>query len=139
MTYAEKLQSPKWQKKRLEVFQRDNFTCQHCGDTESTLHVHHLSYQPKTQPWDYPMENFQTLCRWCHEIAGIVSDSGMEIFSVSKRIIHNETLTFFIVHAGDHNKKGFYIFDIKDDELVYKWSLTEGLVELLHSKIKQNG
>lgn len=38
--YLEKLKDPRWQKRRLEIFQRDEFTCQVCFDTESTLHVH---------------------------------------------------------------------------------------------------
>ena len=32
MNYSEQLKSPKWQKKRLEIMQRDKFTCQLCGD-----------------------------------------------------------------------------------------------------------
>jgi len=65
-TYSEKLKHPKWQKKRLEILNRDKFTCKLCGDTESTLHVHHLEYKPNTEPWDYPNANFKTLCEYCH-------------------------------------------------------------------------
>ena len=43
-TYQEKLKHPKWQKKRLEILQRDEFKCVHCLDGESTLHVHHNMY-----------------------------------------------------------------------------------------------
>lgn len=65
--YSDKLKSPKWQKKRLEILQRDNFTCCNCGDTERTLHVHHESYIKGKEPWDYPNKNFTTLCDMCHE------------------------------------------------------------------------
>lgn len=64
MNYSEKLKSPKWQKKRLEVLSRDNFTCCKCGDTETELHVHHLKYTK--EPYDAPNEDLETLCKDCH-------------------------------------------------------------------------
>jgi 5-methylcytosine-specific restriction endonuclease McrA len=67
MTYAEKLKDPRWQKKRLEVLSRDEWTCQHCGDTDKTLHVHHRSYTYGKDPWDYKDANFVCLCESCHQ------------------------------------------------------------------------
>lgn len=66
MTYAEKLKDPRWQKKRLEILERDNFTCQDCWSDEKTLHVHHLWYESKKDPWDYENEAYLTLCAECH-------------------------------------------------------------------------
>lgn len=66
MTYSEKLRDPRWQKKRLAVLERENWSCQCCGDKTSTLHVHHLVYS-KGEPWDAPMENLECLCSGCHE------------------------------------------------------------------------
>ncbi len=66
MTYKEKLKDPRWQKKRLEVFQRDDFRCQLCWDNRSTLHVHHKYYKRGQSPWDYKMKAFLTLCEKCH-------------------------------------------------------------------------
>ena len=65
--YVEKLKDPRWQKKRLEVFERDEWGCQSCMDSESTLHVHHRYYLPNTEPWDYPLDALLTLCENCHE------------------------------------------------------------------------
>lgn len=65
--YAEKLRDPRWQKKRLEVMERDGFTCQNCGDKESTLNVHHWYYAAGNDPWDYPDEALATLCEDCHD------------------------------------------------------------------------
>jgi hypothetical protein len=65
-TYSEKLRDPRWQKKRLEIMQRDNFTCQRCQSTADTLAVHHLSYERGKAPWDYPNEVLVTLCEHCH-------------------------------------------------------------------------
>lgn len=66
-SFSDKLKDPRWQKKRLEIMQRDNFTCQDCESAEKTLHVHHKTYQFGKEPWDYPDENFITLCWECHE------------------------------------------------------------------------
>lgn len=66
-TYSEKLKDPRWQKKRLEILNRDSFKCKFCRDTEETLHVHHITYGKGKDPWDYPGGNFLTLCETCHE------------------------------------------------------------------------
>lgn len=65
--YAQKLKDPRWQKKRLEVFDRDHWKCRQCGDSESTLHVHHTKYLPGKQPWEYDNRYLLTLCESCHE------------------------------------------------------------------------
>jgi hypothetical protein len=69
MTYAEKLKDPRWQKKRLEIFERDNWTCTtiSCNSKDATLHVHHLDYLPNTEPWDYPDHFLVTKCEHCHK------------------------------------------------------------------------
>jgi 5-methylcytosine-specific restriction endonuclease McrA len=66
--YIELLRDPRWQKKRLEIMQRDNFTCQLCGDTESPLNVHHKYYMYDKTPWEYPSNLLITLCEHCHKI-----------------------------------------------------------------------
>ena len=67
MAYADDLKHPKWQKKRLEIMQRDNFTCQMCGAKDKPLHVHHLVYKKGLKPWEYDELNLVTLCEDCHE------------------------------------------------------------------------
>ena len=64
--YSEKFKDPRWQRKRLFVLERDNWTCQYCGDKETTLHIHHLWYEKGKEPWEYPDECFLTLCEDCH-------------------------------------------------------------------------
>ena len=66
MGYLELLRHPYWQKKRLEIFNRDNFTCIKCGDTQTNLQLHHLYYKLELLPWEYPDDCFQTLCDLCH-------------------------------------------------------------------------
>jgi len=67
MKYSEKFKDPRWQKKRLEILERDDWCCRRCYDTESTLHIHHRWYEKNKDPWDYPNECLVTLCEDCHE------------------------------------------------------------------------
>ena len=68
-SYSEKLRDPRWQKMRLEIMERDKFTCCHCGDSKKTLNVHHLAYAKGAAPWEYDPSNLITLCEDCHELA----------------------------------------------------------------------
>lgn len=67
MSYSDLLKDPRWQKKRLEILNRDKFTCQHCSSTEKTLHAHHLFYITGMRPWDYADHVLITLCEECHK------------------------------------------------------------------------
>ena len=64
--YSEKLKSPKWQKKRLQILERDNWRCQGCGNKQDTLNVHHMWYTNGKEPWEYDDECYVTLCDECH-------------------------------------------------------------------------
>ena len=44
LTFSEQYKHPLWQKKRLEILEFSEFTCDNCGDTESQLHIHHRAY-----------------------------------------------------------------------------------------------
>lgn len=65
--YWEKLKDPRWQKKRLEILQRENFTCEACLATDTTLHVHHGYYEKDKEPWEYENETLHCVCEHCHE------------------------------------------------------------------------
>ena len=66
MTYSEKLQDPRWQKKRLEIMSRDGFQCVKCLSETNTLTVHHFYYVSGRMPWEYPNLSMATLCQQCH-------------------------------------------------------------------------
>lgn len=66
LTYWEKLKDPRWQRRRLEILQKADFSCGRCGDAESTLHVHHRIYRKKKQPWEYDDDELECLCEDCH-------------------------------------------------------------------------
>ncbi len=65
-SYSDLLKDPRWQKKRLIILDRDNFQCQWCGDTESTLHIHHSHY--KGNPWEVEDYELSVICEKCHWI-----------------------------------------------------------------------
>jgi hypothetical protein len=64
--YSELLKDPRWQKLRLEIFERDKWKCQSCGSAENTLAVHHRSYMRGLKPWEYETFLLVTLCEECH-------------------------------------------------------------------------
>jgi len=67
-SYSEELKDPRWQKKRLEIMTRDNWTCQICGDKRDSLQVHHKEYISNKKPWEYSNLFLITLCETCHSI-----------------------------------------------------------------------
>ena len=96
MTYAEKLKDPRWQKKRLEILNRDKWECQLCGDKETTLQVHHKSYSG--EPWNSDNKNLTTLCEHCHCVAEYYkSENITNIFPI--RIFKTRLKTYSILNA----------------------------------------
>lgn len=90
--YSEKLKDPRWQKKRLEILVRDEWTCQKCDDKTSMLVVHHKDYLDNVEPWDYPEELLIALCDDCHEEELVNND----FYSSISHAIRNHFLTYDI-------------------------------------------
>lgn len=103
MTYSDKLKSPKWQKKRLEVLNRDNFKCCLCGDEETELHVHHLKYT--AEPWSAPISDLETLCKYCHHLTEATKEWGVRFIKCfgqeDKKIILDDSGTINLFKDGD--------------------------------------
>ena len=64
--YVAMLKDPRWQKKRLEILQRDNFTCRCCGSADKELQVYHLYYNP--------YQALVALCKDCHDYETFMKD-----------------------------------------------------------------
>jgi hypothetical protein len=64
--YGELLRDPRWQKKRLKILERDNFTCRDTGATDEELQVHHCWYA-KGPPWETPDAVLLTLSKSAHQ------------------------------------------------------------------------
>lgn len=100
MKYSDKLKDPRWQKKRLEILQRDEFTCRLCGDSESPLVVHHLKYEG--EPWEVDNDYLITYCESCHESEHGEKKKWMDsikerlIFYTSSNLIDLDHLLFNI-------------------------------------------
>jgi len=99
-TYSEKLQDPRWQKKRLEILNRDGFKCQMCSNDKKTLHVHHKEYVYGKQPWEYENSNFNTLCKDCHEL----------IEFLHKKIVNKHHPLYLVTKKSHKGSKLFYIY-----------------------------
>lgn len=82
MDYKEQIKHPNWQKKRLEILERDNFTCQECGVENKTLHVHHFNYIQNKKIWEYNNEMLITLCENCHKEKHLYQKMLIDIIKV---------------------------------------------------------
>jgi hypothetical protein len=75
-TWSELCLDPRWQKLRLEVFERDEWACIRCQSKDRTLHAHHLFYdtierdgfdeERRRYPWEYDLGDLVTFCADCH-------------------------------------------------------------------------
>ena len=66
---------PRWQKRRLEIMERDGWKCFACWDESSELQVHHKRYIG--QPWEASSDDLQTLCKRCHQKLGPHPKAGI--------------------------------------------------------------
>lgn len=89
LSYSDLLKDPRWQKKRLQILQRDNFKCRSCDDDSKTLHVHHTLYDTELLPWEYANDDLITLCETCHDATHYLlkhDTIGFETFSLVMKL-----------------------------------------------------
>lgn len=113
MSYAEKLKNPKWQKKRLEILQRDEFKCCYCNDEKTELQIHHLKYTK--EPWQAPNEDLITLCKHCHNLISVYK--GLYIINIEKNYYENEDIYCLIVKHTSNNKVYITAYDYHNNSL----------------------
>lgn len=80
-SYSELLKDPRWQKKRLEILNRDSWKCCQCSRGDKTLHVHHKQYRRGAKPWEYDDSELTTLCEGCHDKRHRVSSRLTELMA----------------------------------------------------------
>lgn len=59
--------SAEYRRWRCEVFARDNYTCQCCGQRGGKLNAHHIKPWAKDIEARYDTDNGITLCELCHK------------------------------------------------------------------------
>lgn len=84
--YKQQLLHPNWQKIRLQIMLRDSWTCLRCRCSDKTLNVHHKDYIKGRLPWNYPLNNFETLCYLCHQKEH-AQEQYIDIASQEQRVI----------------------------------------------------
>lgn len=114
-SYAELLKDPRWQKKRLEIMQRDNFTCQLCGSKSNVLNVHHKRYIDGKYPWEYSGNILVTLCEDCHKMVHINKPTkgvNISLGDIVKDINSKEFERYGIVYNIDYIDKRVDIAEV---------------------------
>jgi hypothetical protein len=119
--YADKLKDPRWQKKRLQVLERDNFTCKYCSDGKTELHVHHLKYSGA--PWDVDLSKLETVCKHCHSVLETIKSTVGEfnVLSIRKypaRDLGPSSLIQLFVFGVNKNNVEFLIIYTYDSDQV---------------------
>lgn len=114
MTYLEKLQDPKWQRKRLQILERDNYTCQICGESKITLHIHHKKYNDPI--WDVLDSDLTTHCKYCHIVVEYLKKYHLDaelvalIPAPSKQKDLNPTTLICILKSNEATYAVFHFF-----------------------------
>jgi 5-methylcytosine-specific restriction endonuclease McrA len=107
--FLSQYKDPRWQKKRLQILERDNFECRSCTDNTQMLHVHHLLYDSNAKVWEYDDKDLITLCDTCHQAIHYLESNrniGIETFTLVVRLLDNiesESISEFL--ARYHNKE----------------------------------
>ncbi len=121
MTYKEQLLDPRWQKKRLEILERDDFRCQLCYDPFTTLHIHHINYR-KIMAWEYGEHELITYCKHCHALIEYykkIKDDSNHVY-VIKRDMDNEVSNMFCINMSKYDcSKTVDIFNYSYESIRY--------------------
>jgi len=93
--YSELLKDPRWQRKRLEIMNRDNWRCCACNRDVVTLNVHHTKYSGK--PWEADASNLITLCENCHKLEEAYKKDNTTLGDLSNK---SGVLATFLIDAA---------------------------------------
>lgn len=147
MDYSEQLAHPKWQRKRLEILERDNFTCTLCGDTETTLHIHHDKYGKFA--WSVNNKYLKTRCSHCHlleEYYKKIHPGYIEkIIKVSKRESFGTRLILYVYRTSINGHNLLDIFSVYKNkpeitlETIFCEQDMDSFIDFIHSLNLPNG
>jgi hypothetical protein len=128
-TYSDKLKNPRWQKRRLEILNRDGFKCTCCGDIGSTLHIHHSKYTG--EPWDAPESDLRTLCEDCHSFVDVDKLTAIQVFKRKSEYV----ITYVFVLS---DKRGVVIYSKPlNDEYFLEIPFDFDDIQFMYDSIKE--
>jgi 5-methylcytosine-specific restriction endonuclease McrA len=94
--YSEQRRDIRWQKKRLEIMERDGWRCVICGhgegETGFILNVHHVVYSRHCEMWELNNDVYQTLCEGCHELRQELTDKIADAVRIAIKDVPTERL-----------------------------------------------
>lgn len=114
-TYQEKLRDPRWQRKRLEKMDDENWSCELCGDGTTELHVHHLFYDQEREPWQYALDQLRCICSDCHTLSHLPEQ---KVVSFASQLTPPEPKLPRIPAMIEHIKRALALMDNTDKTLI---------------------
>jgi len=153
LNYSDQINSPKWQKKRLDILNLHGFKCEKCGNEDKQLHVHHTRYIKGRKAWEYDNDIFEVLCCDCHEkehkqvkekqVVGVVSEKYIGLIKSFDKIKLSERSIFYLRETiGCYNELGY--FNTVDDliEAIFccnSTGMTDDIIKIINDKNKLDG
>lgn len=135
-SYSEKLQDPRWQRKRLEIMEKAGFKCELCECSDEMLQIHHGYYDRRLDPWQYDNETLWCLCKGCHmEVQASQTRAQKQL-----AMYHPSDLVWmdYVLESRRANKDQVLIGDLDNHARVHLGKLHNEFVRLLGIAIFAN-
>jgi len=133
MTYTEKLQDPRWQKKRLQILERDEFKCKMCKDDTTTLHVHHKKYSG--DPWEADNNDLITYCKHCHAVVEHNKKEDFWPMAVIKAESNNDIIKIIVIYIDKDFELSIDFYLYFNDTIKYQTTISKSCAERIVSVI----
>jgi len=135
MTYAEKLKDPRWQKKRLEIFERDGFACRLCRNKKATLNVHHHLYERGKDPWEYSNDVLDTLCNKCHAVVehSKTAFPSLGVIQIYYKDTGGEIDLAFVVFSEKQNIHLAVLNYYSENHIEFVVNIPSNIIKLVHA------
>ena len=122
--FWELYKDPRWQRKRLEVMSLAGFACEECGDTGTTLNVHHGYYEKGNAPWEYDNDTLHCLCEPCHKLTSELMSLVKPLLALCSRQEIDSVASYVAVRLAVRGKRRIR------PGAAYEW-IKEGLCDYL--------
>lgn len=129
MNYHQKLLDPRWQKLRLQVLERDNWSCELCQDKETTLHIHHFCYRTSGNPWESELDELITYCKHCHAFVEINNYKIGHPYKVIKVKITEDIVGLAVFYLCNHDLFNLYYYSESVNKIEYITTLPRDFIE----------